>query len=527
MNKVVIGFFGVGQDTSNKRDRWSKWRPTVGLCQQNDFKVDRLELLIQEEHEKGANYVTSDINHISPQTEVVHNIVDIDDPWDFQDVYACLYEFSKSYEFNLEEEEYFFHMTTGTHVAQICLFILIESNHLPGKILQTSPDRYKKSAAGEFRIIDLDLSKYNQLASRFEKEQKDDISFLKSGIETQNQNFNTLIEKIEKVAINSTSPILLTGPTGAGKSHLARKIYELKKHKDQIAGDLIELNCATIKGNAALSALFGHKKGAFTGALNDRAGALKKANKGILFLDEIGELGLDEQTMLLDAIENKKFRPLGSDDIMQSEFQLICGTNKNLDKAIEDNFFREDLFARINLWNFELPPLKERKEDIEPNLSFELSKITDNMGKQIRFNKEAWNRYLKFSISPEAKWNSNFRDLNASVIRMSTFAESGRITDEVVHQEIKTLNKRWNPKKENSPEIYLSAYLSQKDIDEIDLFDQLQLVQVIKICKSSRTLSEAGRKLYSVSRSKKKMSNDADRLGKFLAKFNLKWGDIN
>jgi transcriptional regulatory protein RtcR len=145
------------------------------------------------------------------------------------------------------------------------------------------------------------------------------LLFLKSGIETRNQVFNALIERIEKVAMNSTDPVLITGPTGAGEN-LAWRIYELKKsRRRQLKGDFIEI----LRGDAAMSALFGHKKGAFTGATQDRKRLLRAADEGMLFLDEVGELGLDEQSMLLRAIEEKTFLPLGADEETKSDFQLI------------------------------------------------------------------------------------------------------------------------------------------------------------------------------------------------------------
>jgi transcriptional regulatory protein RtcR len=119
-----------------------------------------------------------------------------------------------------------------------------------------------------------------------------------------------------------------------------------------------------------MSTLFGHVKGAFTGALRDRAGVLRVADKGVLFLDEIGELGIDEQAMLLRALEEKTFLPLGSDREARSDFQLIAGTNQDLLAAVRQGRFREDLLARINLWTFTLPGLRSRPEDIEPNLQF-------------------------------------------------------------------------------------------------------------------------------------------------------------
>src|SRR5688500_16465314 len=113
--------------------------------------------------------------------------------------------------------------------------------------------------------------------------------------------------------------MILNDHTGAGKSTLARRFYELNKAIHKIQGEFVEVNCATLRGDAALSTLFGHVKGAFTGAQTDRAGLLRKAHGGVVFLDEIGELGLDEQTLLLKAIEEKRFAPMGSDKEVESD----------------------------------------------------------------------------------------------------------------------------------------------------------------------------------------------------------------
>eukprot|EP01034_Spumella_vulgaris_P003647 gene3647-4685_t len=146
-----------------------------------------------------------------------------------------------------------------------------------------------------------------------------------------------------------------TRPTGAGKSQLARRIYELKKSERKVSGAFIEVNCATLRGDQAMSTLFGHVKGAFTGAATERAGLLKSADKGVLFLDEIGELGLDEQAMCLRAIEEKRFLPVGSDREVSADFQLLAGTNRDLGEDVASGRFREDLYARLNLWTFRLP----------------------------------------------------------------------------------------------------------------------------------------------------------------------------
>lgn len=226
----------------------------------------------------------------------------------------------------------------------------------------------------------LDLGRYDSIARRFAQERQDSISFLKAGIATRNAAFNRLIENIERVVIRSREPVLLTGPTGAGKSQLARRIYTLKRERQRVNGKLVEVNCATLRGDGAMRALFGHTKGAFTGATHERAGLLREANGGVLFLDEVGELGLDEQAMLLRAIEQKTFLPVGSDKPVHSDFQLLTGKNRNLVELVATGAFREDLLTRIHLWTFALPGLTERREDLEPNLDYELERWDERHG---------------------------------------------------------------------------------------------------------------------------------------------------
>ena len=352
--------------------------------------VDRFELLIDRKTQQLANIVQEDIASVSPETDLRLHKVSFRDPWDFEEVYGKLHDFARGYDFRTDKERYLVHITTGTHVFQICTFLLTESNHFPGRLLQTSPPKKRdQGREGRYRIIDLDLSRYDQLAARFEQEQQSRVSFLKAGIETRNERFNALIDEIEFVALQSDGPMLLTGPTGAGKSQLAKRIYELKRNNERVTGEFVEVNCAMLRGDQAMSALFGHRKGAFTGAAKDRPGLLRSADGGMLFLDEIGELGGDEQAMLLRALEEKRFLPVGADEEVSSDFQLIAGTNRKLRDRVRDGKFREDLLARIDLWTFELPGLADRREDIEPNIEFELMQFAAASGRQVRFNKEA------------------------------------------------------------------------------------------------------------------------------------------
>jgi len=536
---VVIGMLGSTLDRGRSQQRWDRWRPTVALGQHPDLLIDRIDLLYSEAHRRIADTVVEDLGVVAPETVVARHCFEVRDPWDFEEVYAALFDFARAYPFETEKEEYFVHITTGTHVIQICLFLLIESRHIPAKLIQTGPlPRDSGNLAGSYGIIDLDLSRYDRLAERFQRQARGDVSFLKSGIETRNAAFNAMIERIEEVGAQSAEPILLTGPTGAGKSRLARLIYALRKKRRLVKGDFVELNCATLRGDAAMSALFGHRKGAFTGAAADRAGLLRQADKGVLFLDEIGELGGDEQAMLLQAVETKRFYPLGADQEMGSDFQLICGSNRSLEQMVAQGRFREDLLARINIWSFRLPGLAQRLEDIEPNLDYELDRQAERSGKLTRFNREARDLFLSLATSPAAAWRGNFRDLSAGVMRMATLARGGRITPDIVREEWGRLENAWQglARAQEPPETGSDASspddaaLLRDVLGEraggLDMFDRPQLAGAIRACRSSRSLSEAGRLLFAESRKKKTHPNDADRLRKYLAAFGLNWETV-
>lgn len=530
---IVFSFLGNVLDQRGKgKKRWTRWRPTIDICNHPEWPIYRLELIYHTQDSKLLEEIILDIKTIAPDTQVNPIPVQIQDPWDFEEVYTCLLDIAKNYTFNNEQENYYLNITTGTHVMQICWFLLAESRFYPARLLQSSPPARPSASpenlaaepianpplcpSGQINIIDLNLNRYDQILTRFQQYATQATELLKSGIATKNRHYNQLISEIEQVASRSHAPILLCGPTGAGKSFLARQIYRLKLNQHQITGQFVEINCATLSSDNAMSTLFGHIKGAYTGASLGRNGLLRQADNGVLFLDEIGELGLDEQAILLKAIEEKQFYPLGADKLVSSNFQLIAGTNKDLKQAIIRGTFREDLYARINLWSYQLPGLAERKEDIEPNIDFELARFAQEYGTMPRFNQQSRDRYIQFATSAMATWPGNFRELTASITRMATLSIQGNITLEQVENEIRRLQIHWQ-------QVVFSDALIPAEIDE---FDRYQLEKVIEVCRKSRTLSEAGRYLFAVSRAQKQRANDADRLKKYLAKFDLSWEQI-
>lgn len=529
---VVFGFLGTQLDGGLGPKRWERWRPSVDLCRHDDFVVDRLVLFADAQHAGLYDVVKKDIESVSPDTTVEAVALELKDPWDFEEVFGKLLDFSQRWTWKPERESYFAHITTGSHVAQICMFLLTEARYLPAKLLQTSPPRgagrEKRDSPGVLSVIDLDLSRYDRILSRFKREQQTARERLKDGIATKSALYNETIERIEQVATASSAPMLLLGPTGAGKSQLAKRIYGLKKERKKLKGPFVELNCATLRGDAAMSALFGHERGAFTGALAAREGLLRRADGGVLFLDEVGELGGDEQAMLLRAIEEKAFYPMGSDREVTSQFELLCGTNRDLPRAAAQGRFRADLLARIDLWTFRLPSLVERLEDLEPNLDHELLAAARVLGRAVTMSREARDTYVAFATSSAATWPGNFRDLNASVTRMATLAAGGRITPAVVDEEIARLRDLFAHGDDvaTGPS-RVDRVLGARKARGLDRFDRVQLEEVLAVSERAASLSAAGRELFKESRKLKTSANDADRLRKYLGRFSLTWADVH
>ena len=426
----------------------SKWKPSLEVCKLQHFITDQLVLLYPDESDK-ADLAVEVKRQIKDQSRKLGRIVSvkpikykINDPWDFEEVYCELYDIIRGFEFKTEREEYYMHVSAGTHVFRQCFDRLTYNRYFPGKLLQSIPPEVRRKGV-DYRVVDTSPANFKRILKRLKTEETENAAFLKDKIQTKSKEYNHLIDQISKVATLADEPILLQGPTGTGKTKLAQKIFELKRRNNRVQGKFVKVNCATLRGDLAMSTLFGHKRGAFTGAVQDQIGLMQAADKGILFLDEIGELGLEEQAMLLSSIEEKEIIITGDSKTTPVNFQLIAGTNQDLKKNINIGKFRSDLLARIDLWSFELPALKDRQEDIAPNVEFELEQFRLLKNQNVRFDNSAKKRFLSFAMSHSTIWASNFRDLNAAIVRMSTLAKEGIIRTGDVQNEIDRLQKKW------------------------------------------------------------------------------------
>jgi len=241
-----------------------------------------------------------------------------------------------------------------------------------------------------------------------------------------------VLDKI-KIVAPSDLPVMVTGETGTGKEKIARAVHSLSSRSER---PFIALNCSALSSNLAESELFGHEKGSFTGAVNQRKGRFELADTGTLFLDEIGDLPQDIQPKLLRAIQEGTFERLGSEKSITSDVRIICATHVDLEKAVAEGRFREDLFYRLNVFPVELPPLRERENDIILIANYFLQNISQKYGKTFSFTNEAL-EFLKSS-----KWPGNVRELQNTIERATILSTRGKIdASHLNFKSIKTFRK--------------------------------------------------------------------------------------
>lgn len=243
---------------------------------------------------------------------------------------------------------------------------------------------------------DIKMDKNFQLRSSFDN------------IICKSDEFNEVLKKVEQVAATDMT-VLIQGETGTGKELIAKELHSLSKRRDR---PLIKLDCTTLPSNLIESELFGHEKGAFTGAYNKKLGRFELANKGTIFLDEIGELPLETQSKLLRILQEGEFERLGSSETYTVDVRVIAATNRDLEKEIEKGDFREDLYYRLNVYPINLPPLRERKNDISILTKYFIEMYNKKLDRNV---KEIPGKTMK--MLKDYSWPGNVRELKNIIER--------------------------------------------------------------------------------------------------------------
>ncbi|BCB96193.1 acetoacetate metabolism regulatory protein AtoC [Dissulfurispira thermophila] len=267
---------------------------------------------------------------------------------------------------------------------------------------------------------------------------------------------------IQKVA-DSDSTALILGESGTGKELIATTIHYQSKRKDK---PLIKINCAAMPDGLIESELFGHEKGAFTGAIKRKPGRFELANGGTIFLDEIGDIPLSTQAKILRVIQERQFERVGGTETLNVDVRIIAATNKDLDEEVKKGNFRDDLYYRLNVIPVTLPPLRERKEDIPYLVDFFLNKCKNKLSRNIRFSKDAMDILLKYD------YPGNIRELENIVERCATLSASDIIQKEDLPSFV-------FEKSDNIKHVYLSDVAAEAEKEHI--------IRILKTTKGNKT----------------------------------------
>lgn len=312
-------------------------------------------------------------------------------------------------------------------------------------------------------------------------------------------NFNYLLDtcspkfkevlRIAKKAAESNSNILILGESGTGKEVIAKYIHQCSNRKDE---NFVAVNCQVFSDGVLESELFGHEKGAFTGAIDKRIGRFEEADNGTLFLDEIGELPLNTQVKLLRVIENKAIERIGSNKNIRINLRLVSATNRNLDKEIREGKFREDLLYRINTITLEVPPLNERKEDIPILIKFFLHNFQNEMKKKINKMEDGLMEMLT-----NYDYHGNIRELKNIIERLVVLSDNG------------ILRKRDLPSVKSGIEENLEINVELRPLREIRQIYEVKYIKFV-LLKCNNNVSEAARVLEI---SRRQLYNKIDEYG--------------
>ena len=389
-----------------------------GLVDQEDRPGPILSLLTTRSFDRiilfdtlGTKKITLEtkdsIDHLYPGSKVRIIELAIEDPTNYKKIFKGLRAHVPQIIEEFSSGRFFIAVASGTPQMHACWVLLAASGEMPARILHSRPPRFVTKSHPLVIEVDLSSKEFPTVRSQFEpisiQEKEVDADSVRDqlGIIGDHASIRSSLEMGALLA-PSHAPILILGETGTGKELFARYIHWLSGRPLDV---FVPVNCAAIPDELVESLLFGHKKGAFTGALQDQVGKFVLADKGTLFLDELGELPLPAQAKLLRVLQDGLVEPLGQARGHKVDTRVIGATNRDLRKLVRQGKFREDLFYRLNVGEIKLSPLRERRSDI-PSLAL---RILDRLNGSLRRPKRLSARAL--SRLQLHNWPGNVRDL--------------------------------------------------------------------------------------------------------------------
>jgi len=376
-------------------------------------------------------------------------------------------------------------LVADENIQSYCVVPLVSMGKSIGTfaVWSETQNRYSESdaellreVANQVALAIANMKSYEEIASLKARLEKENV-YLQEEIRTEHNfeeiigdspSLRALLRRVDQVA-PTDSTVLIYGETGTGKELIARAIHDRSNRKNR---PLVKVNCSAISAGLVESELFGHVKGAFTGAFERRIGRFELADGGTIFLDEVGELPLDTQVKLLRVLQEREFEPVGSNRSVRVDVRIICATNRNLEESIKAGTFRSDLYYRLNVFPLEVPPLRERRLDVEQLAKFFISRYARNLGKKITgISDSATQKLLSYS------WPGNIRELQ-NVIERALILSTGPILD--LETELTTVSSSPVPSEQplEVPPVLLDADQSpMKTLNEVEREHILAVLQ--------------------------------------------------
>lgn len=378
--------------------------------------------------------------------------IDIPDPTDYEELYLHIYKRCQEImaENEAQKPEYFIATASGTPQMQTVWFLLAQSELVPATLLKITPPRFLKPNQKAVSEIKLSLEKFPRISSPSQRELEIETTYLrKEKLEAERKDLvlqfsqykmigkSPQLEQVKDTitaASHYDSAVLIQGATGTGKELVARAIHFNSMRKTE---PFIVVNCAAIPETLVESELFGHEKGAFTGAIQQKKGRFELADKGTIFLDEVGDMPLSAQAKILRVLQDNEITRVGGTKTIKADVRFIAATNRDLAALISEDKFREDLYYRLKVIDIQMPSLSERREDIPLLIEYFLGLHNHRYKHQKQLNRETMKLLFEYD------WPGNIRELENTVERAFVLAKGNIIKETDLPLEMSTRGASW------------------------------------------------------------------------------------
>lgn len=421
MKKILISWVGKHDLNAREQGRLGPVLAAINDACHSGHSYDAVHLLCNYPKEALAEYLSWLKESVGSCVLLTGAEIELTSPTAYGEIYSSAHDQLACLSRKYPDYQRVVHLSPGTP-AMAAIWVLLVKTQYPSICIESWVDNHggqhvKKTELPFHIAAEFSANAYKEASLKLEHAENDVPAL--GGVIGECHQMRLIMKKAEKMALHDV-PVLILGETGTGKEVFAKAIHDVSRRS---GSPFVAVNCGALPEEIAESLLFGHKKGAFTGAYQDHHGYFSQANGGVLFLDEIGELSPLLQTKLLRVLQEKEFTPVGSKETIRSDFRLIAATHRNLSEMIYAGSFRQDLFYRITIGILKIPPLRERVGDIRIMADELLKEINEELADQPAYQSKEFVESA-FHYMERQSWPGNVRELRACILRAAIWSDS-------------------------------------------------------------------------------------------------------